>query len=230
MPQRAHEMYGLSVPERREWIFRWFHNGRVESFAELIESDGGKALSVGCGNGVLEKDYLNSAFDSIIGIDMRREMCENAEGVEAIQCVAPPLPFSASEFDAVIASGIIEHTPDEHGFLKECKRVLSWGGALYLTVPIEVGIGGFIRHLGKNFVHPTHGEYVNGWRRYFDFTLEELFAQSPREKHGTGHRFFNYRHTFRDLRSLFNDVTRTGWPVPFGRNANLFYFIRARVD
>jgi SAM-dependent methyltransferase len=43
------------------------------------------------------------------------------------------LPFSSNSFDAVIASGVLEHTAMDYESLKELHRVLKPGGALVIT-------------------------------------------------------------------------------------------------
>lgn len=44
-------------------------------------------------------------------------------------------PFEEGSLDFVIASHLLEHVPNPLGFIKECHRVLRYGGVLYLGVP-----------------------------------------------------------------------------------------------
>lgn len=44
-------------------------------------------------------------------------------------------PFAEGSLDFVIASHLLEHVPNPLGFIKECHRVLRYGGVLYLGVP-----------------------------------------------------------------------------------------------
>lgn len=47
------------------------------------------------------------------------------------------LPFPGGSFDAIICSEVLEHIRDDAGALKEMRRVLTSGGALILTVPVN---------------------------------------------------------------------------------------------
>ena len=45
------------------------------------------------------------------------------------------IPFPDASFDHLLCSEVLEHVPDEHGFMTEITRVLRPGGTLILTVP-----------------------------------------------------------------------------------------------
>jgi SAM-dependent methyltransferase len=49
------------------------------------------------------------------------------------------LGFDDGVFDAVVHSDTLEHVPDPRAGLRECRRLLAPGGALFFTVPIIVG-------------------------------------------------------------------------------------------
>ncbi len=42
------------------------------------------------------------------------------------------LPFDGAGFDAVLSCGVLEHVQDPNGSLEEIRRVLRWGGTLYV--------------------------------------------------------------------------------------------------
>lgn len=48
-----------------------------------------------------------------------------------------PLPFDDDFFDVVVASHVIEHLEDPVGLIRECVRVCSPGGIIYLEAPSE---------------------------------------------------------------------------------------------
>lgn len=221
--------YKGSAPKRRERIVRWFHNNRLKDFASWVEP-GDRLLSVGAGNGELEAKILSGRFDSICALDLDQDRCKTAheKDLVSVQGSVPPLPFEEDSFDAIVAAGTIEHLPDERGFLAEASRCLQPEGILYLTLPVEIGIGGLMRHLGRTFVYPQWSDENDGIQRYFEYSREELFGTVPRDKGGTGHRYYNYRYALDDLEELFSDVSVRGWPVEPLEKLNLILFAKAR--
>ncbi|WGI17640.1 class I SAM-dependent methyltransferase [Methanonatronarchaeum sp. AMET-Sl] len=133
-------------------------------------------------------------------------------------------------FDVVIGAGVVEHIPEDKriNFFTEVDRCLNNDGALYLTAPVEVGFSGLIRFLAKNFVYPNRGGTPNGVSRYFDYSLEEFLKTVPRNKHGTGHRYYNYTYTINELKSIFDNVSIYGWPVKKLKQLNPLLFIQAK--
>lgn len=208
---------------------RWFHNSRLRDFSDLIESDA-TLLSVGCGNAELESKVLNDRFDRIYTLEILRRRAENAHdrGLKSVHGSAVPLPFAENSFDAVIAAGTIEHIPEERAFLENVSDCLEPGGKLYLTLPIEVGVGGLVGHLAKNFVNPGRSASPDGVKRYFDYSSEELFKLVARDRHGVSHRYYNYTYALDDIRELFSAVSVRGWPVGFLGSFNLMLFVTAR--
>jgi ubiquinone/menaquinone biosynthesis C-methylase UbiE len=212
----------------KDRLRKWFHNNRITDFAELIEPDR-KILSVGAGNAELEAKLLIDKFDEIYTLDIEREHAETAskKGLEAVQASAPPLPFVDDAFDAIVAAGTIEHLPNEREFISEAQRCLHSSGTLYMTLPIEVGMGGLFRYTMRNFLRPENNQSPEGYARYFDYSLPELRKTIPRESHDTEHRYYNYTHTIGDLEDMFQQVSISGWPVSYLNSLNLILFVRA---
>lgn len=227
----AHREYLRNAVPGTGWILRAFHNGRIRDFADFIDEGGGRVLSVGCGTGELEKRFLAEKFDEVYGLEPVGEKLRNFDGtdVQAIQGAVPPIPFEDDSLDAVVAVGVTEHLPDEHGFLTDAIRCLRPGGNIYLTIPIEVGTGGLIRHLGRSVASPKRKITSNDWRRFFEYSTEELLKQTSRDAHGTSHKYYNYRYAAKDLNRYYEDVTLVGWPFDPLKTTNLILFAKARA-
>jgi len=73
-----------------------------------------------------------------------------------------PLPFKDNSLDVVVASNVLEHVKDPQFVLEECKRVLSPGGRIVITVP-------FLLH-----VHQAPYDFY----RYTQFMLRELLERA----------------------------------------------------
>ena len=224
------DQYKGRGPDSRQRFVKWFHNNRLSDFADWVEP-GNRLLSVGSGNAELEAKVLREKFDTIYTLEIRRDRCKIADekNLESIQGSAPPLPFVEDAFDAIVAAGTIEHLPDERGFLEEVSRCLRPDGKIYLTAPVEVGIGGLLRHLGKNFVHPDRPDSPEGIRRYWDYSAEELFKLTPRKKHGMEHRYYNYIYLINDIKDIFSDIMIQGWPIKSLGILNLILYVKATL-
>lgn len=222
------KQYEGKGPKRRQRFVRWFHNSRLDDFSDLIEPDS-TLLSVGCGNAELESKILMDRFEWIYTLEIREKRAKNAHnlGLMSVHGSAVPLPFANNSFDAVMAAGTIEHIPDERAFLESVLDCIKPGGKVYLTLPIEVGVGGWIRYIAKNFVHPDRSDSPDGFRRYFDYSFAELSKSVDRDVHGTSHRYYNYTHAIDDIRELFSNVSVQGWPISFLGSLNFMLLVKA---
>ena len=100
-------------------------------------------LDVATGTGRLPISLLaNEAFDgTIVAVDLSWRMLREAASVlrgqmarsALMQQDASRLAFAGDTFDAVACLEALEFTPDPHGVLAECVRVLKPGGVLMVT-------------------------------------------------------------------------------------------------
>jgi SAM-dependent methyltransferase len=207
----------------------WFHNSRIEDFEDFIDESGETALSIGCGRGILEKQIVKDKFAKVYGLDpsLRELDLIEDDNFHPILGVAPPIPFPNNSLDAVIVVGTTEHLPDECRFVKESKRCLKNNKSLFLTAPIEVGVGGLLRYLGKNILRPNRGDSPDGLKRFFDYSIQELLKNTPRDMHQQAHRYYNYTYLLNDLTDIFEEVNVIGWPVKLLGEVNFILFIKA---
>lgn len=115
---------------------RFSRNGiHVEAFR------GGRALDAGCGNGRYTIALRRLGFAEVCGIDVSTVGIADAHtrlqeswlsGVHFQQASALALPFPEASFDFVFSNGVLHHTPDISGGVRELIRVLRHGGTGYL--------------------------------------------------------------------------------------------------
>jgi polyprenyldihydroxybenzoate methyltransferase / 3-demethylubiquinol 3-O-methyltransferase len=96
-------------------------------------------LEVGCGGGILTENIANLQAN-VIGIDPSHELIETAKTnsknksatyiCETIETHAENNP---EKYDAVIASEVLEHVPDQKSFLNSCVASLKPGGSIFIT-------------------------------------------------------------------------------------------------
>lgn len=95
-------------------------------------------LDVGCGSAYLA-DYFSKFIKSANGIDANREsirIANDRTGIDsAIIGDAKRLPYQDSVFDCVFLADVIEHFEDPAPVLKECYRVLTHDGVIFISVP-----------------------------------------------------------------------------------------------
>lgn len=227
MVQNAESIYN-EPRGLRSYITSWFHNGRLQDFSSMISETDGIALSVGCGSAHMERRLVPD-FDVLYGIDPLSGRVSDAKdcGLEAMVGAVPPIPFRDDSLDVVIAAGTTEHIADERGFYEEAARCLRSGGSIYVTIPIEVGLGGLLRYWGRCVTYPECNDSPNDWTRFIDFSADELLKRTRREKHERVHRYYNYKYAIGDLHDFFTDVEVRGWPIAFTKSLNLILLARA---
>ncbi|MFB3883652.1 MAG: class I SAM-dependent methyltransferase [Thermodesulfobacteriota bacterium] len=95
---------------------------------------GDRVLDVGCGPGWLVQEYRRGGAN-ILGVDLswralslawKRLAYQKLEG-SFVQCNAEDLPFKDDLFDFISCSGVLHHTPDTLGGIREIYRVLKPG-------------------------------------------------------------------------------------------------------
>ncbi len=95
-------------------------------------------LEIGCGNGRFAS-LLLPKVDWGVDLNPREiELCARGNHTyRRIGCMdARRLKFADGVFATVFANCVIEHIPDLHRVLAECRRVLRAGGTLIATVPL----------------------------------------------------------------------------------------------
>lgn len=115
---RATEPYIFDVLDRHSW-------------------NGMRVLEVGCGQGTT-LNYLPPSSARMIGLDMSFESLRlsvagamelgHPDSVKVMQSDAESLPVAGERFDAVLSIGVLHHTSDTHGGVREIWRVLKPGG------------------------------------------------------------------------------------------------------
>jgi SAM-dependent methyltransferase len=91
-----------------------------------------QVLDVGCGSSRILLD-----LPSAVGLDIPPEQAPVAvrRRSRLVGGTCLGLPFRDASFDGLISSSVIEHVPDDPGFLREAWRVLRPGGILALGTP-----------------------------------------------------------------------------------------------
>ncbi len=127
------EMYRL---EDRHW---WFRGRRHVIRALLLRADlppKPRILDAGCGTGrnLVEFGMLGPTA----GVDPSADAVSfcRQRGLDNVKCAdLEALPFSAGEFDLLLACDVLEHVLHDDVALKELLRVADAGATLIITVP-----------------------------------------------------------------------------------------------
>jgi SAM-dependent methyltransferase len=113
--------------------FEW--HGRPGYFRDVTchFEPAAEVLDIGCGTA-----WLASHFRCYVGIDASEDAVALAvaRGHAVVQgSVEEPLPFEGGQFDGVIMKDVLEHLNDPAFAVREARRVLRPGGALFASSP-----------------------------------------------------------------------------------------------
>lgn len=136
---------------------------RLKFVAKVVESmatERAIVADLGCGAGVILCDVLlRRPMWKGHGLDISPAAVDYAERLAKHQGVAERadfctgnisnLPYADDSLDVLIASEVIEHTPDPERVLREIARALRPGGHLILTMPMESNTPAHIQSLSR---------------------------------------------------------------------------------
>lgn len=134
--------------ESSHWWFRGVRSlalGLLDRFCPPVTPSGLplRVLDLGCGTGAILTSLDPGRWT--VGVDISSEalaFCRKRRIFRLVRSPAEALPVRDSEFHAVLALDLIEHTEEDRRVLAEAVRVLRPGGVLILTVPACPGLWG----------------------------------------------------------------------------------------
>lgn len=132
-----HQNYAIDTEEEGKYDRRHWGAGRAYAIIEEVPA-GSVVLEMGCNSGGLSVLLMRKGC-LVYGVDVAPAMVARAytKGVRAHIAPAEDVPYPAGNFDAVVASELLEHVHEPGDILKEAARVLKPGGTLVGTVPHE---------------------------------------------------------------------------------------------
>lgn len=156
----SHSVLLLSEPGRRRY------GVLVET---LKEANPARVLDLGCGEGILEGQLIHHglSFELLVGVDLNRQklletklLSSTQQRIELLQADVENLPLRPGSFDAIVASEVIEHVPNEAVCLSELRRLAP--RQVIITVPalrypgflLAIGSERFETWFGDNFHFP----------------------------------------------------------------------------
>jgi len=113
-------------------------NGRA--FARSLKkiSPKGRLLDVGCATGFFIKGIKDSSGWEVSGVEFGESAARYARetlGLDVRNCSLEAANFPDGHFDYIRINNVLEHVGDPMSMLKECRRIISPGGILFLAVP-----------------------------------------------------------------------------------------------
>ena len=103
----------------------------------MLPDSAKRVLDIGCGTGA-NLIEMQAQGRSVRGVTLSESEANVVRGL-GIECsvadCSVPLPFASGEFDAIVASHVLEHLPWPETAVRNLLPLLSAGGALYAAVP-----------------------------------------------------------------------------------------------
>lgn len=96
-------------------------------------------LEIGCGNGDLLSFLKMNNFDSLMGVDINKDLVKHCKerNLDVKECDMLNLKFTDSKFNSVLCHHVFEHLPIDQQVpaINEIKRVLKENGLFIISVP-----------------------------------------------------------------------------------------------
>jgi SAM-dependent methyltransferase len=160
--------------------FYFARKGLNENVKELAHNIVGKTLDVGCGSKPYQSLYKSSEYVGLEFDTPENRRIKNADFFYD----GETFPFSADEFDSVVANEVFEHVFNPDNFLDEIYRILKKDGKIIMTMP---------------FVWDEHEQPID-YARYSSFGIKFIL-----EKHGF--EILEQRKTLDDIRVIFQLIS-----------------------
>ena len=111
---------------------------RIEIFSDMVSrvGKGLMVLDVGCGDGVISEPIAKLG-NNVASIDLPTItiLAHKRRVSSVVAGDAEQLAFASGSFDLVLASEVVEHLWNPHGFIDEAYRVLKSKGYLIMETP-----------------------------------------------------------------------------------------------
>jgi SAM-dependent methyltransferase len=110
----------------------------TELYADLVReclAPDGRLLDIGCGRGGLV-EQLGHPPELIVGVDPDyNSLCEHRLGIPRAVAFSDRLPLTSDQFDAAVASWVLEHLPDPAADFREIGRGFTAGRPFFVHHP-----------------------------------------------------------------------------------------------
>jgi SAM-dependent methyltransferase len=132
-------------------LFEYYRSAKVIAFLERAGvTVRGRVLDAGCGGGGMPLSLAEEA-SFVVGIDpaerfrdagVRLGRERSIQHLTFALADGMYLPFAGGSFDLVLSHAVIEHVSDAGLYLRECARVLTDGGHVYLSTAPYLSFAG----------------------------------------------------------------------------------------
>ncbi|XP_065575771.1 ubiquinone biosynthesis O-methyltransferase, mitochondrial-like isoform X1 [Artemia franciscana] len=197
-----HSMNKLRIPFIRDGIL-----STQVTKAEKAKSNrslaGYSILDVGCGGGLLS-EALARIGANVTGIDAVAENIEIAQGHALADPLLTDLTYITStveehkfnfegNYDAVVASEVIEHVENPQFFVASCAALTKPGGSLFITTINRTQLSWITAIVGAEYILRILPKGIHDWNKFVSpDELEVMLTSSgfqPVKKHGMLYNF-----------------------------------------